>query len=418
MRHRLHALYIVFLVVIGSVLALGPAIHGGSYYLTPLKDRPFHPLHESLRPTGLAGHGYGIVGSSMIVLGVAVYSTRKRVRRFASVGKLKHFLEFHILLCLTGPILILYHTTFKFGGLVTIGFWSMTAVLTSGLIGRYLYAQIPRGIQGQEVDLAQLTSWHGQLADHLRDEFGLTTRVMQKIDAIAATPKPPAEMSLGQVLRYIIAGDLTRNSRLRSVASDLHAAVTRTKCHGSRCAAAGSPRRAILRFGRYPDCHADPHGGQFVSRTDGGECSSCHNERGWEGSVPSGFDHAATYNNFDLLVVGGGDSAVEAAIALSLQNSTRVTLSYRGAEFKRVKARNLSRLEETVRCKRISLLLESTVREIREDVVFLDSGRGPIELPNRYVFVLAGGDLPFEFLQRVGIRFQNQAVTDSPPPFP
>lgn len=224
MNRTFHVIYTVCLFAAGFILIVGPAIHGASYYLTPLQERPFHPLHETLKPTGFLGHGYGIVGSFMIILGVAVYSGRKRIRWLASYGKLQYYLEFHIFLCLTGPILVLYHTTFRFSGIVAVSFWSMTAVVLSGLIGRYLYAQIPRGIQGQEVGLAELTSWHGQLADRLHDEFGLDTRVIRRIDALAAMPKHPSQMPLLQVLRYVIIGDLTRWTRLRALGGQLRRA--------------------------------------------------------------------------------------------------------------------------------------------------------------------------------------------------
>jgi hypothetical protein len=223
MIRGIHALFIGILVVTGVAVTLGAAMYGADYYLTPLKERPFHPQYDTLKPTGYLGHGYGIVGSLMVLLGVTIYSSRKRIRRFSAVGKLKHFLEFHIFLCLTGPILVVYHTTFKLGGLVAVSFWSMVAVVASGLIGRYLYAQIPRGIQGQEVDLSQLVSWHKQLADNLQNEFGLDPQMISRIDAIGATSKPPAEMSLLEVLRSIVTGDLTRSARLRALARDLHA---------------------------------------------------------------------------------------------------------------------------------------------------------------------------------------------------
>jgi len=76
---------------------------------------------------------------------------RKRFRSLHRIGILKHWLEFHIFLCTLGPILVLYHTSFKFGGLVAISFWSMVAVFLSGIIGRFIYIQIPRTIEGREL---------------------------------------------------------------------------------------------------------------------------------------------------------------------------------------------------------------------------------------------------------------------------
>jgi hypothetical protein len=106
-----------------------------------------------LKPSGVLGHGFGIIGSLMIVIGVVTYMTRKRYRFLSRLGILKHWLEFHIFLCTLGPVLVLFHTAYKFGGLVAISFWSMVAVFLSGIAGRFIYLQIPRTIEGQELSL-------------------------------------------------------------------------------------------------------------------------------------------------------------------------------------------------------------------------------------------------------------------------
>jgi hypothetical protein len=87
----------------------------------------------------------------MIVFGVAMYSHRKRWGVLAGFGLIKHVLEFHIFLCLLGPALILYHTAFKFGGIVAVSFWSMVCVVASGVLGRYIYLQIPKSLSGKDL---------------------------------------------------------------------------------------------------------------------------------------------------------------------------------------------------------------------------------------------------------------------------
>lgn len=72
------------------------------------------------------------------------------------LGLIKHWLEFHIFLCTLGPIMILGHTALKFGGIVSISFWSMVAVVASGVIGRFIYLQIPRSIEGRELSLNEV----------------------------------------------------------------------------------------------------------------------------------------------------------------------------------------------------------------------------------------------------------------------
>ena len=119
---------------------------------------------------------------------------------------------------------------------------------------------------------------------------------------------------------------------------------------------------------------------------------------------------AETYNDSDLLVVGGGDSAVEAALGLAHQASNRVTLSYRNEGFTRIKERNSTHLNDAIRRRRIQIAFRSQVKEIGERLVAIETPDGLREIKNDYVFICAGGEMPFEFLQRLGIRFQDQSV--------
>jgi len=120
---------------------------------------------------------------------------------------------------------------------------------------------------------------------------------------------------------------------------------------------------------------------------------------------------AETYKDADVLVVGGGDSAVEAAVGLALHGTNRVTLSYRKAEFTRLKERNSKRLEEFTKKNAVKVLLGSAVKEITEKEVQIETAQGMNTLPNDYVFIFAGGEMPFEFLKKAGIKFQEQVVT-------
>ena len=116
---------------------------------------------------------------------------------------------------------------------------------------------------------------------------------------------------------------------------------------------------------------------------------------------------AESYQNSDLLVVGGGDSAVEAAIGLAAQGTNRVTLSYRKAEFSRIKERNAKHMDEAIRRKQVTTLFSSEVQEIREKSVLLKTSQSVVEIPNECVFIFAGGEMPFEFLRKVGIAFHS-----------
>jgi thioredoxin reductase/Pyruvate/2-oxoacid:ferredoxin oxidoreductase delta subunit len=104
-----------------------------------------------------------------------------------------------------------------------------------------------------------------------------------------------------------------------------------------------------------------------------------------------------------VLVVGGGDSAIEAVLGLANQPGTRVSLSYRGPQFTRLKERNRLRLETALQQKKLALYLDSQLREIRQDRVALDFAGQSLILPNDDVIIRIGGDAPFAFLQKLGI---------------
>jgi len=95
------------------------------------------------------------------------------MRSMARLGLLKYWLEFHIFLCTLGPVLILFHTSFKFGGLVAISFWSMVAVFLSGIIGRFIYIQIPRSIEGRELSLSEVRDMKGNIGSVLSGSYNL-----------------------------------------------------------------------------------------------------------------------------------------------------------------------------------------------------------------------------------------------------
>jgi hypothetical protein len=153
---KAHRIYIFILSAIVLITFSGILYYGLPYYRTSLEERFYNPADPILKPSGIWGHGMGIIGSLFIILGVSLYVVRKRMRSLARIGLLKNWLEFHIFLCTLGPILVLYHTSFKFGGLVAISFWSMVAVFLSGIIGRFIYIQIPRSIEGRELSLTEV----------------------------------------------------------------------------------------------------------------------------------------------------------------------------------------------------------------------------------------------------------------------
>ncbi len=110
------------------------------------------------------------------------------------------------------------------------------------------------------------------------------------------------------------------------------------------------------------------------------------------------------YTDQNVLVVGGGDSAVEAAMGLAEQRGNKVTLVYRGAAFTRLKDRNQKRIDEAVRSRRVEVLYNSTPKEFRAGSVLIESEGQVRELANDFVWIFAGGTSPAEFLKAAGIE--------------
>ncbi len=120
---------------------------------------------------------------------------------------------------------------------------------------------------------------------------------------------------------------------------------------------------------------------------------------------------AEQYRGQHVLVVGGGDSALEAAASIAEQDDTRVTLSYRSEAFARAKEKNRARIAAAEQSGRLQVLFKSNVKEIHPQHVVLDRDGERIELDNHAVIVSAGGVLPTPFLQKIGIQVDTKYGT-------
>ena len=99
---------------------------------------------------------FGWIGSFMMIF-LMLYTVRKRVKVFKSIGRLRSWLSFHMFLGILGPVFITLHTTFKLGGIIATSFWCMVVTMVFGILGRYIYIQIPRTIKGAEMKAEQIT---------------------------------------------------------------------------------------------------------------------------------------------------------------------------------------------------------------------------------------------------------------------
>ena len=172
---------------VALVLAIGA--YGFDYYTLSAADRPFSPKHALLRPSGpdrdQARHAgrWHVLDDLPLLLPQALGMARQHRRT-------KHWLDFHIVLGVTAPIIIAFHAAFKFRGIAGMAFWIMVAVALSGIVGRYLYAQIPRHLNAAEFTWQELQE--EQLAPHAPD--GARRRFLLPGDLVAAFHIPDVEM--------------------------------------------------------------------------------------------------------------------------------------------------------------------------------------------------------------------------------
>ena len=117
------------------------------------------------------------------------------------------------------------------------------------------------------------------------------------------------------------------------------------------------------------------------------------------------------YVHKKILVVGGGDSAIEAALGLSTQPGNQVTISYRQAQFSRIKERNAQRVNEAMRSGKLKVIFNSVPVEFRPESALLQVNGTAQEFANDYVWIFAGGTPPYDFLKKIGVGFGSCDMT-------
>ena len=214
MKKFIHTTFIVIMVVIVILTTFYLIYTGYTYYNTPLVERFYHAHHNWFKPSGIYGQGLGIIGTLMITFGVTIYIARKRYNFLSKYIRLKYLLEFHIFLCTLGPILILFHTAFKFGGIVSIAFWSMVAVVLSGVIGRFIYIQIPRTIEGRTLSLSEVQDMKTDLARVLNETFNLESNTIQIVTNLISKENTSGDKkTLGHLRKVLNRKDLPKKDR-------------------------------------------------------------------------------------------------------------------------------------------------------------------------------------------------------------
>jgi hypothetical protein len=152
------------------------------------------------------------------------YSLRKRAPWLRRAGPLRSWLDVHIFLGVFGPLLVVLHSSFKVQGLVALSFWSMALVASSGVLGRYLYLQIPRTRAGEELALAEVEQQDREVTELLRTRFRLSS---EQVSALEAAFSLPARTSVAGVLVQSALGGLRSRATAQRVAAACGSSVPR-----------------------------------------------------------------------------------------------------------------------------------------------------------------------------------------------
>jgi hypothetical protein len=142
-----------------------------------------------------------------------LYPIRKRWRWLGKIGKTKHWLDFHVLLGLTAPIIITLHSSFKLNGLAGVAYWIMIAVALSGIVGRYLYAQIPRSLSMAELSFEDMQATMQSLSAELSRQAVFGERDFAPLLRLPS-PEQVQHMSLAGIFLRMLILDLQRPFRV------------------------------------------------------------------------------------------------------------------------------------------------------------------------------------------------------------
>jgi len=205
---RMHRILVYLAAITAVMLILFLAVYGFDYYWLSSAERPFSAKHELLKPSGRIGIKLGILGVGLFFI-IFLYALRKRIGWLSRQGATKHWLDFHVVAGVTAPIVIAFHSAFKFHGIAGVAFWMMLSVALSGIIGRYVYAQIPRSLTAAEASLKELQSWEGELTQELSRQHMFTQRDLAPL-LLVPTAQQVRAMPLYRALFQMIALDLMR----------------------------------------------------------------------------------------------------------------------------------------------------------------------------------------------------------------
>ena len=210
---RVHRLLVYVAAFAALALIVFLTIYGFNYYWLSSLERPFSSKHVLLKPSGRIGLKLGFVGVGLFCV-IFFYAIRKQIKWLSNRGTARHWLDFHVIAGCTAPLVIAFHSAFKFHGIAGVAFFLMLSVALSGIIGRYLYAQIPRSMDSAEASLSELQAYENELTAKLSHQKLLTQNDLQPL---LRTPMNISKMPAYTAIIAMFALDLVRPIRVAAL---------------------------------------------------------------------------------------------------------------------------------------------------------------------------------------------------------
>lgn len=163
-----------------------------------------------------SGTGYwlGIIGA-VIMLMLLAYPLRKRLARFSRLGRVASWFRLHMIFGTLGPALVVLHTNFKLGSLNSrLALFTMLIVVASGIVGRYLYAKVHRGLYGQQAAMRDVLADIRVLKSGLGNALGNDTSIVAELETFVPAPDQTGSMFAG-ITSFLTSGVRTRTARAR-----------------------------------------------------------------------------------------------------------------------------------------------------------------------------------------------------------
>jgi len=195
-------------VIAPWLISVAITVWGFDYYFAGLGTRARHEMADLFRPSGIVGQTAGMLTFAGFLF-LWLYPMRKKLGTAGSwMGQVRKWLDVHIVVGLTLPIIGAVHAGWRFDGVIGLGYWAMLVVALSGVVGRYVYVRIPRNRSGLELGAEDLAQQRRQLLLELTDVTGLEMDVVKS--TLAAEPAPTDSLGLIPSLMRMVQDDFRR----------------------------------------------------------------------------------------------------------------------------------------------------------------------------------------------------------------